>query len=116
MTARDMAWTTLCSMDELTEGLGKYVEIDGFRLAVFLENGVVFAMDNDCPHAGGSMSGGYLSDGCAICPWHGWAFKLETGALAGSFGSDDSEMLKVYKVRRIDHEGKTLVQAELPMV
>jgi nitrite reductase (NADH) small subunit/3-phenylpropionate/trans-cinnamate dioxygenase ferredoxin subunit len=111
-----MPFTTLCTLDELTEGLGKYVEIDGFRLAVFLHNGVVFAMDNACPHAGGSMSGGYIADGCAICPWHGWAFNLESGALVGSFGSDDSEVLKVYKVRHVERDGKTYVQAELPMV
>lgn len=110
-----MPFTTLCTFDELTEDLGKYVEIDGFRLAVFLHNGVVFVMDNDCPHAGGSMSGGYISDGCAICPWHGWAFKLESGALAGSYSSDDSEVLKVYKVRQIEYEGRQLVQADLPM-
>ena len=31
-----MAWTTLCDLADLTPGRGHYVEIDAFRLAVFL--------------------------------------------------------------------------------
>ncbi|MFT3787686.1 MAG: Rieske (2Fe-2S) protein [Tepidisphaeraceae bacterium] len=108
-------WTTLCTLDELTPGLGKYVEIGGLRLAVFLDNGIVFVMDNECPHAGGSMSGGYITDGCAICPWHGWAFKLDTGALVGTWGGEQTEMLHVYKTRQLEKDGRTLVQAELPI-
>ena len=29
----DMPWTSLCDLDELTENEGKFVEIDGFKLA-----------------------------------------------------------------------------------
>ena len=41
-------------------------------------------MDDACPHAGGSLSGG-LVDGqmfeapCVICPWHGWPFDVQSG-------------------------------------
>ena len=47
-----MAWTSLCELSELKSGEGKYVEIDGFQLAVFIENGQTFVIDNTCPHAG----------------------------------------------------------------
>ena len=30
-----MSWTSLCELNELKPGEGKYVEIDGFQLAVF---------------------------------------------------------------------------------
>jgi nitrite reductase (NADH) small subunit/3-phenylpropionate/trans-cinnamate dioxygenase ferredoxin subunit len=107
-----MAWTTLCALDELTEGAGKYVEIDGYRLAVFLHEGRAYVMDNYCPHAGGSMAGGYIEDGCAVCPWHHWPFQLDTGQLKSS----PAVAIEVYKTRRVEREaGAALLQADLPM-
>ena len=107
-----MAWTSLCRIDELTEGLGKFVQIDGFALAVFLKDGKVFAMDNACPHAGGPLADGAIDDGCCICPWHGWAFNLETGALRDVPGV----AITTYKTRLLPRDGQpTLVQAEIPM-
>jgi nitrite reductase (NADH) small subunit len=110
-----MAWTSLCELDELVEGEGKYVEIDGFRLAVFLHKGQVYAMDNTCPHAGGNMSGGVVDEqGCAVCPWHGWAFRLDSGEMP------DAPVVKIdtYRVRLLkrDDGRPDLVQADLPSV
>jgi nitrite reductase/ring-hydroxylating ferredoxin subunit len=112
-------WITLCRLDELTEGSGKYVELPAHRLAVFLHQGKPFVTANACPHAGGAMSGGYVTEqGCAVCPWHGWAFDLTSGKLQG--GWDDSEMLATYPCRVRTEEtgpnqGVTWVQAELKM-
>lgn len=106
-----MTWASLCDLDELTEGRGKYVEIGGFQLAVFLNQGQVHVLDNRCPHAGGSLSGGEVHEHRAVCPWHHWAFDLESGELS------DRPLVKVraYRSRIIVHEGQRLVQAELPM-
>ena len=98
-------------MNELEEGKGKYVEIGGFQLAVFLNSGKVFVMDNFCPHAGGNLAGGYVEDGCAVCPWHFWAFKLDDGSLRDSPGV----VVKTYPIRVHEHDGKQLVQADLPV-
>jgi nitrite reductase/ring-hydroxylating ferredoxin subunit len=106
-----MAWTSLCELSELEDGQGKYVEIEGFQLAVFLSNGKVFVMDNYCPHAGGNLAGGFVDDGCAVCPWHYWPFHLENGQLRDSPGVK----VKTYETRMYEHEGRHLVQAELPM-
>jgi nitrite reductase/ring-hydroxylating ferredoxin subunit len=105
-----MAWTSLCDLDELKPGEGKYVEIDGFQLAVFIENGQVFVMDNTCPHAGGNLAGGYVEEGCAVCPWHYWAFRLDNGQLKDMPGV----AVTTYKIRLYAHEGRKLVQADLP--
>src|SRR5881392_2625271 len=106
-----MSWTSLCEMNELEEGKGKYVEIGGFQLAVFLNGGKVFVMDNYCPHAGGNIAGGYVEEGCAVCPWHFWAFRLENGELRDSPGV----VVKTYQTRLLEHQGKQLVQVDLPV-
>jgi len=107
-----MSWTSLCELDELEEDQGKYVEIGGFHLAVFLHQGAVYVIDNYCPHAGGNLAGGYVDeDGCAVCPWHAWAFRLNNGQLRDSPGV----AVSTYKTRLVRRpEGKpTLVQADL---
>ncbi|MCC6424163.1 MAG: Rieske (2Fe-2S) protein [Phycisphaerales bacterium] len=107
-----MSWTSLCELGELTEGEGTYVEIGGFQLAVFLSEGKVHVMDNTCPHAGGSLAGGHVENGCAVCPVHQWCFGLEDGLLSGSKGF----AVRVYPTRLMPRDGKqTLVQAELPI-
>jgi nitrite reductase (NADH) small subunit len=108
----DMAWTSLCQLDELTEGEGKYVEIGGFQLAVWLDQGQVYVTDNECPHASGNLSSGFIENGHAVCPWHFWAFKLQNGQLK------DSPYCRIttYPVRMLDRpEQPRLVQADLPM-
>jgi nitrite reductase (NADH) small subunit len=105
-----MSWTSLCDLDELQEGRGKYVEIGGFQLAVFLDKGEVHVMDNTCPHAGGSMASGWVEDGCAVCPWHSWAFRLDNGQLRDMPGVN----ITTYKTRKLERDGKpTLIQADL---
>ncbi len=107
-----MTWASLCELSELTERAGKYVEIDGFRLAIFLYEGRVFVLDNTCPHAGGSLWEGDLDNQCVSCPWHAWTFSLETGQLRDAPGV----AVTTYKTRLLAREGHpTLVQAELPI-
>jgi len=108
-----MAWTSLCELAELEEGKGKYVQIDGFQLAVFLERGQVYVIDNTCPHAGGNLAAGFVEDGCAVCPRHFWAFHLNTGQLRDAPGVAVTR----YNTRTVEPGGgkPTLVQADLPM-
>ena len=107
-----MAWTSLCDLDELLEGQGKYVEIGGFQLAVFLHEGRCHVLDNTCPHAGGSLAGGEIEDGCVLCPWHYWAFRLDNGQLRDMPGV----VIATYPTRLLQREGKpTIVQADLPI-
>ena len=110
-----MAWTTLCDLDELVEGLGLYVDIDGRDLAVFLHDGRPHVLDNTCPHAGGSLASGHVEvvgeTPCAVCPVHCWHFRLKDGEYNDMTGFE----VKVYPVRIEEHEGRKLVQADLPM-
>lgn len=110
-----MAWTTLCEMSELSEGEGKYVDIDGRGLAVFLHKGKPHVLDDLCPHAGGSIASGYIEmsgdSPCAVCPWHHWAFRLSDGEYDSMPGFE----VKVYPCRVEIDGGRRLVQADLPM-
>ena len=107
-----MSWTSLCELDELTEGQGRYVEIDGFRLAVFLVEGEVRVIDDTCPHAGASLAQGFVDGDCVVCPVHFWAFSLEWGELRNS----PACRISTYPTRLLNREGQpTLVQADLPI-
>ena len=106
-----MVWTSLCNLDELHEGQGKFVQIDGCQLGVYLSGGQVFVMDDVCPHAGASLSAGVIADGCAVCPRHSWAFRLENGQLRDAPGVT----VRTYRTRLYDHNGIALVQAQLPL-
>ena len=56
-------------------------------------DGVIRALDNECPHRGGPLAEGMLENGKIVCPWHAWAFDPVTGA------SDSSqERVAVYPV------------------
>jgi nitrite reductase (NADH) small subunit len=80
MTDASQQWTTLCQVDEIPSSGGHYVRYDNRSLAVFRSpGGQVHVLDDACPHAGASLSGGHIDNGCAICPWHGWAFNLPDG-------------------------------------
>jgi nitrite reductase/ring-hydroxylating ferredoxin subunit len=52
----------------------------GHRLCVGRTEAGWFAVEDRCPHAGGSMSEGMLDGRELICPLHAWAFDVETGA------------------------------------
>jgi len=107
-----MAWTSLCDLDELTEGTAKRVDIDGFMLAVYLHNAQVFVLDSVCPHAGHDIAEGGVVDGCAVCPYHGWNFRLTDGQMPGSPGV----WTRTYPARLLARPDRpTLVQTDLPM-
>ncbi len=56
-------------------------------------DGVIRALDSECPHRGGPLAEGLIEDGKLICPWHGWSFDPATGATDNS-----QERVAVYPV------------------
>ncbi|MFG0328892.1 MAG: Rieske (2Fe-2S) protein [Phycisphaerales bacterium] len=78
-------WRPLCRLDEIEIGRAKYIEPDGegavtAPLAVVRTDAMTATvLDDTCPHAGASLSGGRVYDGCLVCPWHAWEFRLSDG-------------------------------------
>src|SRR4029450_3404542 len=90
-----MAGDGVASVDEIPPGKRKLVEVNGRAIVVFNLSGDFFALNNRCPHRGGSLAQGiqtglvqsrepgdycYSRPGEMVkCPWHGWEFDIRTG-------------------------------------
>ena len=95
----------LCRLDQLVEGRGVPVRVEGSYLAVFLADGEVHVLDNECAHVGSPLDSGPVDDGRLVCPWHGWTYELATGELVTSFGN----LPGVRRYRTRVHDGAVLV-------
>lgn len=70
----------LCPLDEIPLGLGRAFSIAGHEVAVFrTRQGLVYALDNRCPHRGGPLADGMLAGGKVVCPMHAFRFRLDDG-------------------------------------
>lgn len=73
------SFRTVAKVGEIVEGRGVSVEVDGAPIALFLEGGEYYAIDDVCPHQGAPLSDGLVFDKSVTCSWHGWRFSLEDG-------------------------------------
>jgi len=85
----------VAAVADIPPGGCKLVEVAGRAVVVFNLGGEFFALNNRCPHRGGSLCQGRLTGlvqsdqpgeyrysrrGEIIrCPWHGWEFDIRTG-------------------------------------
>jgi nitrite reductase (NADH) small subunit len=63
----------------LPEGAREVVDVAGRQLAIARVEGVVYAIDNVCPHRGGWLGLGDLKGHHLYCPQHAWCFDVRTG-------------------------------------
>ncbi len=61
-------------------GQAAMVEVQGRQIALSNLDGTFYAINNDCTHAGGSLSEGLVEGDHVECPWHGARFNVKTGA------------------------------------
>ena len=69
----------VASLADLPPGTSLVVLVGDRSIALFNVNGSVYAIDNVCPHAGGSLARGGLNGTIVTCPLHGWRFDVRTG-------------------------------------
>ena len=85
----------ITTLDALREGLGRSFPLEGREIAVFLIGGVVYAVENLCPHQHIPVLDEGEIDGTHVtCPMHGWRFDLATGKHVHS-----SSRLTTYETR-----------------
>jgi len=85
----------VCPLAELPPGSMTWVGHGSGEIAVANVGGELYAMDNVCPHAGGSLAAGLLRGSSAICPQHNRVFDFKTGACQ----QDANLRLRTYGVR-----------------
>jgi nitrite reductase (NADH) small subunit len=84
----------MCTKGQLPRlGEAKEFSAGGRTLCIANVNGVIRALDNECPHRGGPLAEGMIEDGKVVCPWHAWAWDPATGTT-----SDSEERVAVYPV------------------
>jgi len=69
----------VAKVGEIPEGEGRPFEIDGQFVAVILDEGVYYAIEDACPHQGAPLWDGVVEAKTVMCNWHGWRFSLEDG-------------------------------------
>ena len=84
----------ICNKGELPEaGMAKEFSAGSRTLCIATVDGVIRALDNECPHRGGPLAEGMIEEGKVVCPWHAWAWDPATGAT-----SESQERVAVYAV------------------
>ena len=75
----------ICAKGDLPKsGETKEFNAGARTLCIANVDGVIRALDNECPHHGGPLAEGMIEEGKVVCPWHAWAFDPATGATDSS--------------------------------
>jgi len=74
-----MRYVKVAEMNELAPGNKKKITLDSREILLANLDSGYYAIDNTCPHMGGSLSEGKLEGKNIICPKHGAIFDVTTG-------------------------------------
>ena len=91
---------------QLKEGRAMAVHVGENKIALFRWQGNVFALKDFCPHQGAPLSDGLVEDGCAVCFYHEWKFRLEDGAFT------HNELIKIPRYKTNETGGKIYVSTQ----
>ncbi len=78
-----MKTVRVASTADVPAGKMKKVNIGGKDILIANLNGEFCALNNKCPHMGGSLAEGILEGGTVRCPKHGARFDLKAGTAIG---------------------------------
>ncbi len=70
------SFVKVSTKSEIPEGSAKCIEVGIDRIAIFNLGGSFYAIDDECPHAGGLLSEGETEGDEVECPLHGSRFKI----------------------------------------
>jgi nitrite reductase/ring-hydroxylating ferredoxin subunit len=90
-------YVEVAKIGELSEARGRTVEVKGRLIALFLLDQEPRAIDDICPHMGGSLGEGHVENGIVMCPWHAWRFRIADGVWADAPSS--GTRVETYTIR-----------------
>ena len=76
-----MTLVKIANKDEIREGNGKEVNVNGQRIGLFLSNKKYYAIEALCRHQDGSLAPGKVQGEVVECPLHYWHYNIRTGEL-----------------------------------
>ena len=96
----------VANIHDIPQGKGRVFKFEGRSVAVFRVDDRCFAINNICPHQGGSLGKGKLKGFVVSCPWHHQQFDIRTG-----FGPDGGGYCVVSYAVKVE-EGNVFVCLE----
>ncbi len=92
------AWHRVCAVSDIPVlGARRVQRQQGMDVALFRnEADEVFALLDRCPHKGGPLSQGIVTEHAVACPLHNWTIDLRTGQAA----APDEGFAPVFQVQR----------------
>lgn len=72
-------FATACKIDDVPEGGSLLCVVNDAQIAVFRIDGDIFALRNECPHAGASLAHGSVEGDIVRCRIHHWGFCVRDG-------------------------------------
>ena len=91
-----MNWLDAAAMEDLWDGAGIGVTVQGREVALFRIGGAVFATDAFCTHGQARLCEGFIEGGEVECPLHQGRFDLRSGAATCA---PATEAVKTFPVR-----------------
>ena len=88
------------SQDQAAEAEAAIIPVKGGKknLCLVRHAGKWHALAAKCPHAGGPLAAGFVNEtGKIVCPWHRFAFDLESG-----HSDSGGYVVKTYQVKEED--------------
>lgn len=76
-----MTWIKVAAKEEINNGKGKELNVNGTRIALFNANGKYYAVEALCRHQDGSLAPGRIDGEIVECPLHSWHYNIRTGQL-----------------------------------
>jgi 3-phenylpropionate/trans-cinnamate dioxygenase ferredoxin component len=79
-----MKYVKVAQTTEFSEGNKKKISLEDKKILLTKIQNSYYAIDNTCPHMGGSLYDGNLDGNNIICPKHGSIFDVTTGKVVQS--------------------------------
>ncbi|HXX98190.1 MAG TPA: Rieske 2Fe-2S domain-containing protein [Candidatus Bathyarchaeia archaeon] len=76
-----MTWIKVGAKNDIKNGKGKELSVNGTRIALFNTNGKYYAVEALCRHQDGSLAPGRIEGEIVECPLHSWHYNIRTGEL-----------------------------------